>query len=102
MPWTKYLQAFLTRLDGGHISSNATTDDYEVLLLCAGLAEPALDRHGARSWSRDKNPYQPVSHILSVVISGPIAGMCWAMRGKSSSGGPFGGQRAWAHGVSRP
>jgi hypothetical protein len=46
--WT-YLEALLASLDGGDIAGNTATDDNKVLLLCANVSLPAINRSDIKS-----------------------------------------------------
>lgn len=46
--WT-YLEALLASLDGGDIAGNTATDDNKVLLLCANVSLPAINRSNANT-----------------------------------------------------
>ena len=46
-----YLEALLASLDGGDIAGNTATDDDEVLLLCANVSLPAINRSNANKES---------------------------------------------------
>ena len=48
--WT-YLEALLASLDGGDIAGNTATDDNKVLLLCANVSLPAINRSNTKSKS---------------------------------------------------
>ena len=44
-----YLEALLASLDGGDITGNTATDDNKVLLLCANVSLPAINRSNANT-----------------------------------------------------
>lgn len=95
------LQSFLSGLDGSDISSNSTSNDDQVLFLCACARAPSacfLPFSGCLY-----NTYQQAWRILCVVIFSSAGRMCFGVPLVSSwEASMIEEQRAWARGLSQP